>query len=163
MLLQHKSKSHVYKELKQVVGFKEYLKYDFLRYPWTFWGNHGLFEELGRHAKRICPRNVLIVEHVVSVEHVLFEYTSYDSQGQNFGTIWSKFLLRKHSKLLITAAFCRVLFGWKARYVGKRTIKHFFDRPSRFTNCTVVSFSTIPLCADVVTLQGRRRCPSATA
>ena len=27
MALQHKSKSHVYKELKQVVGFDEYLKY----------------------------------------------------------------------------------------------------------------------------------------
>ena len=48
-------------------------------------GTHGLFEELGRHAKRggsqERPNCGACKE---SVEHILFECVSYDSQRQNF-------------------------------------------------------------------------------
>ena len=48
-------------------------------------GTHGLFEELGRHAKKgrsqECPNCGAGKE---SVEHVLFECASYDSQRQIF-------------------------------------------------------------------------------
>ena len=51
-------------------------------------GTHGLFEELGRHMNRggsqECPNCGACKE---SVEHVLFECTSYDSQRQNFWSI----------------------------------------------------------------------------
>ena len=48
-------------------------------------GTHGLFEELDRHTNRggsqECPNCGACKE---SVEHVLFECTSYDSQCQKF-------------------------------------------------------------------------------
>ena len=48
-------------------------------------GTHGLFEELGRHAKRggsqECPNCGACKE---SVQHVFFECASYDSRRQNF-------------------------------------------------------------------------------
>ena len=58
MPLQHKSKLHVYKELKGEVGFEEYLKHvkgPSSRLLFKFCsGTHGLFEELGRQARRIA-------------------------------------------------------------------------------------------------------------
>ena len=55
MALQHKSKLRVHKELKREVGFEEYLQH--VKVPSSrlllkfHSGTHGLFEELGRHAK----------------------------------------------------------------------------------------------------------------
>ena len=50
-------------------------------------GTHGLFEELGRHANKgglqECP-NCEACKKLV--EHVSFECSSYDSQGQFFLT-----------------------------------------------------------------------------
>ena len=88
-LQQHKSKLHVYKELKQVIGLEEYFKYVkgppsrlFLKFRS---GTHGLFEELGRHANRggsqDYPNCGTCKE---SVEHVLFECGSCNSQRQIF-------------------------------------------------------------------------------
>ena len=113
MALQHKFKVHVYNELKRVVGlgFEEYLKYvkgPYSRLLFKFRsGTHGLFEELCWHAKRggsqECPKCEAYKE---SVEPVLFdECASYDSQKNIFCIIWSKFLLWRHLKVLITAAF----------------------------------------------------------
>ena len=55
MTLQYKSKLRVYRELKQEIGFEEYLEYVkgapsrlFLKFRS---GTHGLFEELGRYEK----------------------------------------------------------------------------------------------------------------
>ena len=50
-----------------------------------------------------------------SIEHVVFECTRYDSLIQQFWTTWSKFLLQKHLRLIIIAAFSLscVLFEWK--------------------------------------------------
>ena len=81
MALQHKSKLHVYKELKCGVGFEEYLKHGkgpSSRLLFEFRsGTHGLFEELGRHAKgcgsQESPTGGAFKE---SVEHVLFECAS---------------------------------------------------------------------------------------
>ena len=89
MALRHKSKLRVYKELKRGVGFEDYLKYVKGPSSRLFFkfrsGTHGLFEELGRHTKgggsQECPNCWACKE---SVEHVLFECTSYDSQRQNF-------------------------------------------------------------------------------
>ena len=89
MALRDKSKLRVYKESKLRVGFEEYLKYVkeplldcFLKVPF---GYHWLFEEWGRHAKRggsqECPNCGAWKE---SVEHVLFQCASYDSQRQIF-------------------------------------------------------------------------------
>ena len=51
-------------------------------------GTHGLFEELGRHAKsggsHECPNCGPCKE---SVEHVLFAFASYDCKRQHFWTI----------------------------------------------------------------------------
>ena len=102
MSWRHKSKLFVYKKLKRGVGFEEYLNY--VKGPPSRWffnfrlATHGLFEQLGRHAKRggcqECPNCGACKE---SVEHVLFEFASYDSQRKNFSITGSKFLLRKHS------------------------------------------------------------------
>ena len=89
MALQHKSKSHVYKELKQVVGFDEYLKYvkgppSILIFMFCS-GTHELFEELGRHAKRGGSQECAnFGDCKESVEHVLFECASCNSRRQNF-------------------------------------------------------------------------------
>ena len=56
MAMQHKSKLHIYKELKQEIGFVEYLEYAkgaactlvFKYYSHT----HGFSDELGRHVRR---------------------------------------------------------------------------------------------------------------
>ena len=70
MALQHNSKLGTYRELKQEVGFEEYLEYvkeASSRLLSKFHsGTHGLFEELGRHAKGVGHWNVLIVELVRS-------------------------------------------------------------------------------------------------
>ena len=63
MALQHESKLRLYKELKCDVGFEEYLQHikgPSSRLFFNFCsGTHGLFEELGRHAKgsgfQECP------------------------------------------------------------------------------------------------------------
>ena len=89
MALQHKSKLRVYKELTRGVGYEEYLKHVKGPSSRLFFkfrsGTHGLFEELGRHTKRDgsqeCPNCGACKE---SVEHVLFECASYDSQRQKF-------------------------------------------------------------------------------
>ena len=89
LALQHKSKLHFYRDLKTEVGFEEYLKYVKGADARLFFkfrsGTHGLFEELGRHVGRggsqECPNCGALKE---SVEHVLFECVSYDSQRQNF-------------------------------------------------------------------------------
>ena len=92
MALQRKSKLRVYKELECGVGFEEYLKHIkgpssglFLKFRS---GTHGLYEELGRHAKgggsQECPTYGACKE---SVERLLLECASYDSQSQIFLTI----------------------------------------------------------------------------
>ena len=78
MALQHKSKLHVYRELKREVGFEDYLEYVKGEPSRLFFkfrpGTHGLFEELGRHASRggsqEWPNCGACKE---SVKHVLFE------------------------------------------------------------------------------------------
>ena len=84
MALQHKSKMCVCKELKRGVGFEEYLKYvkgPSSRLLFKFRsGIHGLFEELSRHAKGGGSRECPTWACKESVEHVLFECSSYDSQ-----------------------------------------------------------------------------------
>ena len=93
--LQHKSKLQVYRELKREIGFEEYWKYInkipsrlFLKFRL---GTHGLFEKLDRHDKgdwpQECPNCVICKE---SVERVLSECTSYDSQRLDFLTIWKQ-------------------------------------------------------------------------
>ena len=107
--LQHTSKWHIYKELKWEVGFEEYLQ-DLKGTPGLFSEfcsvTHGLFEELGRHAtggrSQECPNFGAYKE---SVEHVLFECTSYDSQRQLLWTTWSKFFFWMHLKFLFKVAF----------------------------------------------------------
>ena len=82
----------VCKELKHGVGFDEHLKHVKGFSSWLLFkfrsGTHGLFEDLGRHAKgsgsQECPTCGACRE---SVEHVLFECASYDSQRQIFLTI----------------------------------------------------------------------------
>ena len=87
--LQHKSKLRLYRELRREDGLEEYLNYLKGAPARLFFkfrsGTHGLFEELGRHAKKgrsqECPNCGAGKE---SVEHVLFECASYDSQRQIF-------------------------------------------------------------------------------
>ena len=81
------------RELEQETEFKEYLDYVkgahsrlFLKFHSGT--NYGLFEELGRHkvgGSKKCPKcgacNEVCKE---SVEHVLFECASYDSQRLDF-------------------------------------------------------------------------------
>ena len=89
MALQHKSKLRVYRELKREFGFEEYLTHVKGAPSRLFFkfrsGTHGLFEELGRHARgggsQECPNCEVSKE---SVEHVLFECASYDSQRLTF-------------------------------------------------------------------------------
>ena len=76
MAFRHKSKLRVNKELKRGVGFEEYLRYVkgppsrlFLKFRS---GTRGLFEELGRHAKGVGLRNVLIVGLVRSLLSMFF-------------------------------------------------------------------------------------------
>ena len=110
MALQNISKLCVYKELKQVVGVEEYLEYVKGPPSRLFFkfcsGTHGFFEEWGRHAKRggsqECPnfgleRNLLSTSFLSAHHTIPKDKTSW--------TIPSKFLIRKHSKLLIRAAF----------------------------------------------------------
>ena len=89
MALQHKSKLRVYRELLLEIGFEEYLEYIkgvpsrlFLKFRSS---THGLFEELGRHDKgdgsQECPNYGACKE---SVQHVVFECASYDSQRLGF-------------------------------------------------------------------------------
>ena len=117
MALQHKSKLRVYKELKRGVGFEEYLKHvkgppSRLLFKFRS-GTHGLFEELGRHAKeggsQECPNCGACKE---SVEHVLFECASYDSQRQNFFDYMKQILNPEtfeafnHSSIFDKSVFC---------------------------------------------------------
>ena len=75
--------------MKREIGFEEYLEYIKGAASRLFFkfrsGTHGLFEELGRHVGRggsqECPNCGACKE---SVEHVLFECPSYDSQRQSF-------------------------------------------------------------------------------
>ena len=117
MALKHKSKLRVYKELKRGVGCEEYLKYVQGPPSRLFFkfrsGTHGLFEELGRHAKRDgsqeCPNCGACKE---SVEHVLFECASYDSQRQKFFVYLKQILTPEtfevfiHSNIFEKAVFC---------------------------------------------------------
>ena len=75
--------------MKREIGFEEYLEYVkeepsglFLKFHS---GTHGLFEDLGRHDKEggsdKCPNCGACEE---SIEHVLLECTSYDSQRLDF-------------------------------------------------------------------------------
>ena len=110
MALRHKSKLRVYKELKRGVGLEEYLRYVKGPPSRLFFkfrsGTHGLFEELGRHAKRDgsqeCPNCGACKE---SVEHVLFECASYDSQRQIFFDYMKQVLTSEAFEALFTAAF----------------------------------------------------------
>ena len=92
MVLQHKSKLRVCRELKREIGFEEFLEYvkespssSFLKFRS---GTHGLFEELNRHDKeggsKVCPNRGACKE---SVERVLFECASYGSQRLYFLSI----------------------------------------------------------------------------
>ena len=117
MALRHKSKLRVYKELKRGVGLEEYLRYVKGPPSRLFFkfrsGTHGLFEELGRHAKRggsqECPNCGACKE---SVEHVLFECASYDSQRQNFLDYMKQVLTSEafeafiHGSIFDKAVFC---------------------------------------------------------
>ena len=91
MALQHKSKLHIYRELKWQFGFEKYLEYVkgtlldcfniLFGYPWAV-------EELHRHANnrggpQECPNCGACKE---LVEHVLVEYASYNSQRQSLWT-----------------------------------------------------------------------------
>ena len=66
---------------------------------------HGLFKELGRHAKKggspECPDCGACKE---SVGKVLIECASYDSQRQNFGGYLGHVLLQMHWELFVTVA-----------------------------------------------------------
>ena len=81
-----------------MVEFEEYLEYVKEAPSRLFFkfrsGTHGLFEELGRHAGRDgsqeCPNCGASKE---SVEHVLFECPSYNSQRQSFLEYLKKVLL----------------------------------------------------------------------
>ena len=89
--LQHKSKLRVYRQLKWEIGFDEYKEYVkralsilFLKFRSN---TRGLFMELGRHVKggrSLECRNCRASKE--SVERVLFECTSYDSQRLDFKT-----------------------------------------------------------------------------
>ena len=117
MALQHKLKLRVYKELKHEVGFEEYSKHvkgPSSRLLFKFRsGTHGLFEELGRHAKeggsQECPNCGACKE---SVEHVLFECASYDSQRQIFFDYMKQILTPEafeafnHSSIFDKTVFC---------------------------------------------------------
>ena len=77
---------------EQEIWFEEYLEY--VKRPPSrlilsfVSGTHGLFAELGRHAKgggsQECPNCGACKE---SVEFVLFKCASYDSQRPIFGTV----------------------------------------------------------------------------
>ena len=89
MALQDKLKLQVYRKSKWEIGFEEYLEYvkGVPRLYFKFLsGTHGLFEELGRRDNGVVHRSVLIVGRAgkESLEHVLFQCASYDSQGQDF-------------------------------------------------------------------------------
>ena len=128
MALQHKSKLRVYKELKCGVGFEEYLEHvkgPSSRLFFMFHsGTYGLFEELGRHAKgggsQEYPNCVACKE---SVEHVLFECASYDSQRQFFFDCIKQILTPEafeafnYSSIFNKAVF---VFRCKTRYVDQR-------------------------------------------
>ena len=77
--LQHTLNLRVFREWKWEIGFEEYLEYVKGAPSRLFF--HQMFEELGRHAKRggsqECPNCWSCKE---SVEHVLFECASHDSQ-----------------------------------------------------------------------------------
>ena len=117
MALQHKSKLRAFKELKRAVGFEEYLNHvkgPSSRLLFKFRsGTHGLFEELGRHANRgrsqECPNCGACKE---SVEHVLFECASYDSQRQIFLNHMKQILTQEtfevfnNSSIFNKAVFC---------------------------------------------------------
>ena len=107
----------MYRELKGEIEFEEYLKYvkgapsrSFLKFRL---GTHGLFEVLGRHAggdgSQEC-RNCGACKE--SVEHVLFECTSYNSQRQNFLDYLKQVLLPDafedfmHRSVLDKTVFC---------------------------------------------------------
>ena len=71
MALVHQYKLQVYRELKRDIGFEKYLENVKCAPSRLFLklhsGTHGLFEELGRHAKgRVSHRSVLIVGLVSS-------------------------------------------------------------------------------------------------
>ena len=117
--VQHKSQwcIYMYKELKQDVGFKKHLQYAESIFQIVFLvhsGTYRLFEELGRHANTCrcgsdeCPNCGACKE---LVEHVLFEYTSYDSLRQYFlWTTQSKFFLQMHLKVFFIAVFSIKLY-----------------------------------------------------
>ena len=115
MALQHKSKLRIYKELKQEVGFKDYLEYVKGAPSRLFFkfrsGTHGLFEELGRHVNRggsqECPNCGACKE---SVEHVLFECTAYDSQRQTFFDYLKQVLLPDVFEAFFVVAFLIKLY-----------------------------------------------------
>ena len=76
MALQHKSKLRVYRELKQEIGFEEYLEHVkeapsrlFLKFRSS---THWLLEELGRHDKVVGHMSVLIVVLVRNQFSMLF-------------------------------------------------------------------------------------------
>ena len=112
MALGHKSKMRVYKELKHVVRFEEYLKY-VKGHPYRLFlkfrsGTHGLFEELGRHAKmggsQECPNCGACKE---SVEHAVFKCASCDSKRKIKQVLTSEaFETVTHDSTFDKAVFC---------------------------------------------------------
>ena len=100
-----------------MVGFEEYLKRvkgPPSRLPFKFRsGTHGLFEELGRHAKgggsQECPNFGACKEFV---EHVLFECASYHSQRKKFLDYMKQILIPEafevfnHSSIFNKPVFC---------------------------------------------------------
>ena len=95
-------------------GIKPHVKGPSSRLLCKFSSNtHGLFEELGKRAKKVgsqeCPNCRAGKE---SVEHVLFDCTSYNSQRQNFLDYMKQILTPKafeafnHSSIFDKAVFC---------------------------------------------------------
>ena len=70
-------------------------------------GAHGLLEELGGHSKggesQECPNCGACKE---LIEHVLFECSSYDSQGLIFVDYMKEFLPLNTSEAFFVATFC---------------------------------------------------------
>ena len=115
--MQHKSKLRVYRELKREIGLEEYLKYVKGPASRLFFkfrsGTHRLFEELGRHASgggsQECPNCGACKE---SVEHVLFQCASYDSQRNAFLAYLKQVLLPSDfNTFLRSSAFDKTVFS----------------------------------------------------
>ena len=123
MALQLKPKFQVCKKLKREIGFEEYLQYAkgagsrlFLK---VCLGTSGLFEELGRHdnvgGSQECPNCGTCKE---SVEHVLIECASYDSQRLDFlDSLKTVLPPNAFDTFFVVAFLIKLHFVWEIRKV----------------------------------------------